>query len=249
MANKLTTIPEAKIIYKLLNPKPDLTRFVGGCVRDIILNHKISDIDLATILEPREVIKRLETKKIEFTTNAIKFGIVTVIINNLKFEVTTLRKDLFPDGRYAKIIFTKDWNIDAERRDFTINSIYCNWIHEEENIINFWDPYNGKKDLVEGRIKFIKSPEISIQEDFVRALRYFRFFYKYSKYPHDANLLNTIYKYKKNIKSISSTRLEKELKKILLINDPKKILQDKDVVDLFEYIYPGFDKLLNTNVN
>ena len=56
----------------------------------------------------------------------------------MKFEVTTLRKDLFPDGRYAKIIFTKDWNIDAERRDFTINSIYCNWIHEEENIINFW---------------------------------------------------------------------------------------------------------------
>ena len=249
MANKLTKIPEVKIIYKLLNPQTDLTRFVGGCVRDIILNHKISDIDLATILEPKEVIKILETQKINFETNAIKFGIVTVIINNLKFEVTTLRKDLFPDGRYAEIIFTKDWNIDAERRDFTINSIYCNWTHDEENLINFWDPYNGQKDLVEGRIKFIKSPEISIQEDFVRALRYFRFFYKYSKYPHDANLLNTIYKYKKNIKSISNTRLEKELKKILLIADPKKILQDKDVIDLFEYIYPGFVRLLNAKVN
>ena len=74
MANKLTTIPEAKIIYKLLNPKPDLTRFVGGCVRDIILNHKISDIDLATILEPREVIKRLETEKLNLQQMQLNLG-------------------------------------------------------------------------------------------------------------------------------------------------------------------------------
>ena len=248
MANNLIAIPEVKKIYELLNPKPDLTRFVGGCVRDIILNDKIGDIDFATILNPEEVIINLQSNKIEFKKDAINFGVVTAIINNISFEITTLRQDLFPDGRYAKIVFTKDWKIDVQRRDFTINAIYCGWTDIDENTINFWDPYNGKKDLIEGKIKFISDPEISLQEDYVRAIRYLRFFYKYSRFPHDCNILDKIFKYKKNIKNISNKRLEKEIKKILLLKNSRDILQDKNVLDLFVYIYPGFDKVLNSSL-
>ena len=145
MANNLIAIPEVKKIYELLNPKPDLTRFVGGCVRDIILNDKIGDIDLATILNPEEVIINLQSNKIEFKKDAINFGVVTAIINNISFEITTLRQDLFPDGRYAKIVFTKDWKIDAQRRDFTINAIYCGWTDIDENTINFWGSLQWKE--------------------------------------------------------------------------------------------------------
>ena len=126
----LNLIPEALEIYKLLNPTLDKnihTKFVGGCVRDVILEQEIKDIDLATVLLPNKIIEVLNQNNIETKDSAINFGVVTAIINDIKFEITTLRQDLLPDGRYAKILFTDDWRLDANRRDFTINAIYCGW--------------------------------------------------------------------------------------------------------------------------
>ena len=139
MAMNLNLIPEALEIYKLLNPtlnKNIHTKFVGGCVRDVILEQEIKDIDLATVLLPNKIIEVLNQNNIETKDSAINFGVVTAIINDIKFEITTLRQDLLPDGRYAKILFTDDWRLDANRRDFTINAIYCGWNNLVEPLTN-----------------------------------------------------------------------------------------------------------------
>lgn len=248
----LNKIPEALEIFNLLNPNMERvtnTRFVGGCVRDILLKQDINDIDLATTFLPNEVVKILKNKNIKFIDLAAHFGVITAIVNNIKFEITTLRKDLLSDGRYAKIIFTDNWEVDARRRDFTINAIYYSLNSLKKNEIIFFDPFNGKEDLINGKIKFISDPEISIKEDYVRALRYFRFFFMYSKYDHDPQVLNLIFNKKEYVKKLSTNRLEKELRKIMSIINIKNILkQNKSTENFFNYIYPSFDKII-PNIN
>ena len=252
MAMNLNLIPEALEIYKLLNPTLDKnihTKFVGGCVRDVILEQEIKDIDLATVLLPNKIIEVLNQNNIKTKDSAINFGVVTAIINDIKFEITTLRQDLLPDGRYAKILFTDDWRLDANRRDFTINAIYCGWNNLIEKKIIYLDPFNGREDLINGKIKFISEPEISIKEDYVRALRYFRFFYAYSQHKHNARVLDFIFTSRESIKKLSNNRLKKELKKIILVKNSRQILEDANILDFFNFIYPGFGKILNLEEN
>ena len=245
MSEILKNIPETVKIYEYLNPyssREDVTKFVGGCVRDIILGIPIKDIDLATKLLPEKVIELLNQKKIKTSDHAIKFGVVSAEVNNLKFEITTLRQDLSSDGRYAKVAFTKDWNVDAERRDFTINSIYYS-MNKNKKKDTFYDPYNGKNDLLNGKINFIKKPDISIEEDFVRALRYFRFFLQYSKSEHDPIVLDSIFKNKVNIRNISKNRMKLEMKKIVLTGSYKKLLNSESIKNFFYFIYPDSKEL------
>ena len=149
-------------------------RYVGGCVRKIIKDEKVDDIDLATNIEPSKVKQALEIKKINYFETGIKHGTITAVIDNNKFEITSLRSDIKTDGRHAEIEFTNNWVKDAERRDFTINSIYAD-ING-----NLFDPFNGKKDLENGILKFVGDPEQRIKEDYLRILRYLRFFTLYS---------------------------------------------------------------------
>ena len=128
-------------------------RYVGGCVRKILNNEKVDDIDLATNINPQEVKQVLKKNDIKFFETGIEHGTITAIIDDQKYEITSLRSDLSSDGRHAKVEFTKDWRKDAERRDFTINSIYAD-ING-----NLFDPFNGKEDLKNGKIIFIGNEE------------------------------------------------------------------------------------------
>ena len=113
----LENIKEARIIFDYLNQagKEDQVRFVGGCVRKSISGADIDDIDLATILQPNEVKKKLNKENIKVIDTGISHGTVTAIINNKKFEITTLRKDISTDGRHANVQFTLSWEQDASR--------------------------------------------------------------------------------------------------------------------------------------
>ena len=124
-------------------------RYVGGCVRKIINKEKVDDIDLAVNLNPSEVCECLKNNDIEYYESGILHGTVTAIINKYKFEITSLRKDVDTDGRHAKVEFSKNWKEDASRRDFTFNSIYADIDG------NLFDPFDGKKDLENGKIDFI----------------------------------------------------------------------------------------------
>ena len=207
-------------------------RYVGGCIRKIINNERVDDIDLATNLEPKQVCDALSRKDIKYYETGAEHGTITAIIDEYLFEITSLRKDIQTDGRHAKVEFSKNWKEDASRRDFTINSIYS------DKDGNLFDPYNGKKDLENGYINFIGSTDVRIKEDYLRILRYLRFFINYSKQPHNPE---TIRKLKINIGGISKLskeRLLDELRKIVSLTTLEKISKDRLILDLISVIFP-----------
>ena len=212
-------------------------RYVGGCVRKILNNEKVDDIDLATNINPQEVKQVLKKNDIKFFETGIEHGTITAIIDDQKYEITSLRSDLSSDGRHAKVEFTKDWRKDAERRDFTINSIYAD-ING-----NLFDPFNGKEDLKNGKIIFIGNEEKRIKEDYLRILRYFRFFALYSKTNHNSQTLKNIKKNLNGISRISSERLLDEFKKIVISDSLQKLCDDEDSLEILKLIFPQFKKL------
>ena len=212
-------------------------RYVGGCVRKIINNEKVDDIDLATNIEITKVKEALENKNINYFETGIKHGTITALIKNDKFEITSLRSDIKTDGRHAEIEFTPDWIKDAERRDFTINSIYAD-ING-----NLFDPFNGKKDLENGLIKFVGEPEKRIKEDYLRLLRYFRFFALYSKNDHSLEIKKIIKKNIAGIKKLSSERLLDELKKTYKSNCFIKLCEDEFSYKIISAVFPEFKQI------
>lgn len=144
-------------------------RLVGGCVRDSLLGKTPKDYDFATDLLPEEVTKLFEENNIEVVPSGLQHGTVMVILDGVGYEITTLRTDDETDGRHATVSFTKSWEIDAGRRDFTFNALYM----DKDN--NIYDYYNGVNDLKNNTIRFIGRAEDRIKEDALRILRYFRF--------------------------------------------------------------------------
>ena len=207
-------------------------RYVGGCLRKIINNEQVDDIDLATNLDPSEVSIILKKNKINFYESGIEHGTITAVIDDYKFEITSLREDILTDGRHAKVQFSKDWKLDASRRDFTINSIYSDFEG------NLFDPFDGKKDLEKGEINFIGNTEKRIQEDYLRILRYLRFFINYSKQPHNEKIIKSIKVNIIGISRISKERLLDELKKLFSSDCLEKLHKDKFGLELLELIFP-----------
>ena len=232
----LDNIKEAHTIFSHLNKSGEESkvRFVGGCVRKALSGEKIDDIDLATSLTPVEVKKKLNIDNIKIIDTGISHGTLTVIINKIKFEITTLRKDITTDGRHANVEFTLDWESDAARRDFTINAIYA----DIEGRI--FDPFNGLEDLKNGKIKFIGSAEERIQEDYLRILRYFRFYVHYSKTDHDYNVIKLIKKNINGLNNISNERIFDELKKFFILKNFDNIFSNNITKEVILNIFPQF---------
>ena len=237
---ELASNKEIKDLFKLFNTYSDESelRFVGGCVRKLINDEIVDDIDLSTNLKPENVIEILKKNNINFYETGIDHGTVTVVINKKSFEITSLRKDIKTDGRHAQVEYTKNWLEDASRRDLTINAIYA----DIEG--NLFDPFNGKKDLDDGLIKFIGDPTKRIKEDYLRILRYIRFFLNYSRNKHDKNIVKIIKQNLSGLKQVSKDRQLQELKKIICTESFNKINSNKISKELFLLIFP---ELKNTN--
>jgi len=237
----LTNQTPAKRIFEALNTYSESSevRYVGGCVRKIIKKEIVDDIDLATNLKPSEVCDALKKKDINYYETGIEHGTITAIIDDFKYEITSLRKDVSTDGRHAKVEFSSDWKEDAARRDFSINSIYS------DKNGNLFDPYNGKKDLESGNINFIGDSENRIKEDYLRILRYVRFFINYSNQSHDLNIIKKIKKNIGGVSKLSSERLLDEFKKLTKSNAFLKIFNDKVSLELIEIIFPQLKNLEN----
>ena len=207
-------------------------RFVGGCVRKALSNENVDDIDLAVDLTPEEVKIVLKNNNIKFFETGIEHGTITAKINNEKFEITSLRRDIKSYGRHADVEFTKKWYEDAARRDFSINCIYA----DLEG--NLYDPFEGKKDLKNGKIKFIGNAENRIREDYLRVLRYMRFFLDYSNLPHDLDIQKKILKNISGINKISKERLLSELEKIFRSKNIFKIKDDEFLKKILNLVFP-----------
>lgn len=201
--------PETQRVMESLMRDGGDARFVGGCVRDALVNRKVIDIDIATPLKPEEVIARLQTDKIAVVPTGLKHGTVTAVCDGRPFEITTLRRDATTYGRHADVVFTDDWRVDAARRDFTFNALYATM---EGDVHDF---FGGIEDLRIGRVAFIGDAEERIREDVLRILRFFRFYAHLGRGDADAAALAACEKLSDLIPRLSAERIRTEVLKLL----------------------------------
>ncbi len=204
-----------KRLLAALGADEGLTRYVGGAVRDDLLDLPVSDIDLATRIPPLEVMERLEKAKIKAVPTGIDHGTVTAVSDGHPFEITTLRRDVSTDGRRATVAFTDDWQEDAARRDFTINALSA-----DPRTGELFDYFGGLADLEQRHIRFIGDPLQRIAEDHLRILRFFRFHARFGAGPPDAAALEACTARANDLMALSRERIADELLKLLGMPDP-----------------------------
>ncbi|MGJ8571278.1 MAG: CCA tRNA nucleotidyltransferase [Hoeflea sp.] len=205
-------------IFELLNVEGEEVRVVGGAVRNSLMGEAVSDTDLATTWAPEQVVARAKAAGIRAVPTGIDHGTVTLVIDGRGFEITTLRHDAETDGRRAKVSFGQDWQVDAERRDFTINALYAD---RSGNVI---DLVGGLEDIATRTVRFIGDADARIAEDYLRVLRYFRFFAHYGSGRPDAAALKACARARDSLGKLSSERVWKELKTLLKARDPGRAL-------------------------
>lgn len=193
-------------------------RVAGGAVRNTLLGEPVNDIDIATTTLPEAVMERCAAAGFETVPTGIDHGTVTVISRGHAIEVTTLRADVETHGRRATVRFGRDWKADAERRDFTINALYADAGGK------VYDLVGGLADIEKRQVRFIGDAETRIKEDYLRILRFFRFFARYGSGRPDAEGLKACTRLKGGIKKLSAERVWSELKKILGSRDPQRTL-------------------------
>jgi len=209
----------------------DCARFVGGCVRNGLMGKPVEDVDIATTLQPQAVIEALEAAGLKHVPTGIDHGTVTAIAQGQAFEITTLRRDVATDGRNATVAFSDDWAEDAARRDFRLNALYVDQAGQ------VFDPIGeGVADAMAGRIVFVGDAETRIREDYLRILRFFRFFAWYGKGEPDAAALAACAALNEGMARLSAERISKELLKLLSARDPAPAVRrmiETGVMDTF----------------
>lgn len=205
-------------LFRAVEAHGGTLRFVGGAVRDALKGIEGFDLDLATDLSPDELVEACADKGLRTIPVGIKFGTVGVLIGDKVVEVTSLRKDIKTDGRRAVVEFTDNWEVDASRRDLTINAVYAD---EKGNVFDY---YNGIEDLEKGVVRFIGKPEQRIQEDYLRIMRFFRFYSIFGIGEIDKKALKACIEFRDGLKNVSIERVCDELKKIMLTKNVVKVL-------------------------
>jgi poly(A) polymerase len=210
--------PALQAVLALLNADGGEGRIAGGAVRNALMGIPVGDIDLATTLLPEEVMRRAMEAGIKAVPTGIEHGTVTLVKDHTPFEVTTLRKDVQTFGRHAEVAFGTDWQVDAERRDLTINALYAD---AEGNII---DLIGGLPDIETRTVRFIGEAGERIAEDYLRILRFFRFFALYGSGRPDAAGLRASAAARSKLSTLSAERIWSETKKLLSAPDPGRAL-------------------------
>ena len=208
-------------------------RFVGGCVRDALIDKKITDIDIATTHKPEKTTELLEKTGTKVIPTGIEHGTVTAVINHKKFEITTLRRDVECYGRHAEVEFTDNWQEDAARRDFTMNALSMDMKGE------IYDYFEGIDDLNAGKVKFIGDAEQRIKEDYLRILRLFRFHTYYGKGVIDDQQIKIVARNSEGLKSLSGERIQTEMLKILSAPDPFYVIKIMSEAGILGKVIPN----------
>jgi poly(A) polymerase/tRNA nucleotidyltransferase (CCA-adding enzyme) len=193
-------------------------RAVGGCVRDHLAGLPVHDIDMAAPFPPEEIARRLTTAGLRVFETGLAHGTVTAVLDRAPIEVTSLRRDVLTDGRHAEVAWTTDWDEDAARRDFTINAMSM----EGDGTLH--DPFGGVADLAARRVRFVGDAATRLAEDYLRALRFFRFQARYGGEVPDAEALEAIRAAVPGLARLSAERVWSEIKRLLVAPDPRAAL-------------------------
>ncbi len=215
---------------------PGQARYVGGAVRDTLLGLAVKDIDLATPLEPREVMRRLKAHNISVVPTGIDHGTVTALLAGGPVEITTLRHDVSTDGRRATVAFAQDWQGDAARRDFTINALYADPV-----TLEIFDYFGGKADIAARRVRFIGDARQRIREDHLRILRYFRFQARFGSQPTDVEAESACADLAATLKGLSRERVGMEMINLLGLPDPAPTVARMAELGVLAQVLPEAD--------
>ncbi|HEY0626620.1 MAG TPA: CCA tRNA nucleotidyltransferase [Allosphingosinicella sp.] len=220
-------------LLRALSANDGETRYVGGCVRDTLLGLPVSDIDLATRLQPENVMSRLKKAGIKAVPTGIDHGTVTAMLPEGHVEITTLRRDVSTDGRRATIAYTDDWKEDAARRDFTINALSA-----DPQSLEVHDYFGGEEDLEARRVRFIGDPLIRIAEDHLRILRFFRFHARFGAGEMDRASLEACTARANDLMALSRERIADEMLRLLQLPDPAPTVSLMIGCDIFRPVLP-----------
>jgi poly(A) polymerase len=202
--------PRLLRLLEVMNGDGEETRIVGGAVRNALLDRPVTEVDLATTASTAVVDDRARRAGLKTIPTGIDHGTITVIVEGETFEVTTLREDVETDGRRAVVHFGRDFAADALRRDFTINALF---LDRDGRIHDYTD---GVKDLAERQVRFIGDAHARIREDYLRILRFFRFYAEYAEAEPDSEGLAAAGAERAGLAILSRERIRHELMKILM---------------------------------
>jgi poly(A) polymerase len=228
--------PAVQKTFSILDGDQGRTKAVGGIVRNTLLGEPAGDVDMATELLPDELMARAEAAGVKHVPTGIEHGTVTLVFDDQNIEVTSLRKDIKTDGRHAIVEFGGDWTSDAERRDFTFNALYAGPDGE------LLDPLDGLDDCLKREVRFIGDAKERIKEDYLRIMRFYRFFAFYGAGRPNADGLKASVALKKGLDSLSPERVWQELKKLLSANDPSRALLWMRTTGVLTQIVPECEK-------
>jgi len=201
--------PELQAVFDALERDGDTARVVGGAVRNTLLGLAVTDIDVSTTAEPQTVMARARAAGLKAVPTGFEHGTVTVVSAGVPFEVTTLREDVETHGRHATVRFGRDWQHDAERRDFTMNALYA------DRTGTVHDPVGGLPDLAARRVRFIGTARHRIAEDYLRILRFFRFHAQYGEGDLDADGMAAVTELRDGLDGLSAERIGMEMRKLV----------------------------------
>ena len=227
--------PASRRVLAALGADGRPARFVGGCVRDGLsgLADGGRELDVATPERPEQVIRLLERAGLPAIPTGLAHGTVTTIADGRHFEITTLRRDVACDGRHAEVEFTDDFAVDAARRDFTINAMSC------DGAGRLYDYFGGRADLAAGRVRFVGDAAARIAEDYLRILRFFRFFARYGRGPADAEALAATRAAAPELQRLSGERIQAEMVKLLEACAPLPALRLMTESGVLGQVIPG----------
>ncbi|MBB5984080.1 poly(A) polymerase [Sphingobium sp. B1D3A] len=211
-------------------------RFVGGAVRDSLLGIPVKDVDIATVLLPEEVMRRVKAAGFKAVPTGIAHGTITAVLNHWPVEITTLRRDVTTDGRRATVAFGTDWREDAARRDFTMNALYAD---PPDGTLH--DYFGGRADLAARRVRFIGDPHARIAEDHLRILRYFRFTARFGTMDPDSADYRACVARAASLMSLSRERIADELLRLLGVADPGEVVAAMIADDVLRPVLPEID--------
>ena len=227
----------AQRVCRLLTNAGYQAWFVGGCVRNELLGAAVADLDLSTDALPEDVMQLAKAAKIKAVPTGIDHGTVTLVVDDIPFEITTFRRDVATDGRRATVAFSDNITDDARRRDFTMNALYA----APDGQIS--DPLGGLPDLTARRVRFIEDADQRIKEDFLRILRFFRFYAWYGDVNEgpDADGLAACADNVEGLQSLSVERITAEMLKLLGAPDPAPAVASMASIGALAQVLPGAD--------
>lgn len=239
--NKITAnwLDDADVqkLFDVLEDGGERARIVGGAVRNHLIGSTTkSDVDFAVTTKPEDTMARLKAAGIRVAPTGVDHGTVTAVLSDVGYEITTLRRDIETDGRHAVVAFGTDFEDDAKRRDFTINALYV----DRQGMV--YDYVDGLSDIEAPNLRFIGNADERIKEDYLRILRFFRFFAWFGKHRPDAEGLKASMRLKDGIASLSAERIWAEMFKLFSAPDPSRALLWMRQVGVLSLLLPESEK-------